>query len=251
MTEKRNFGWKPDTPDKRDLKYKLCKAVKLPSIVDLRLKCSPVEDQGDLGSCTANAAAGAFEYLEIKNNVPFFDMSRLFLYYNTRVIEKTVNYDSGAENRNTIKALVKYGCCSEKNWAYVEKKYKTKPSDKCYNEAAKRKIESYYRLSSLQNMKTCLAEGYPFIFGMSVYTSFCSEEIENTGIVDLPKSNEDLEGGHAVLAVGYNDKTQRFIVRNSWGKEWGQKGYFTIPYEYVADTDLCDDFWTIRKGKGI
>ncbi|HZK71033.1 MAG TPA: C1 family peptidase [Clostridia bacterium] len=246
MVTKRIFGWKPDKPDFRDIKYKVVRAVKLPASVDLRDLLSPIEDQGNIGSCTAHAGVAALEYLENKNKVKFTDLSRLFVYYNTRVIEKTVSYDSGAEIRNTIKAMAKQGVCNEGMCPYIEKNYKKKPPASCYTDGIKRKILTYSRLTTLTDMKSCLASGFPFQFGFSVYSSFCSDKVAETGIVNLPTKRESLEGGHAVLAVGYDDSTQRFLVRNSWSAEWGMKGYFTIPYKYLTNSNLADDFWKIE-----
>jgi C1A family cysteine protease len=243
-----SYGWTPDLPDQRDYIYK--RAFKLfrltPKKVDLRSLCSPVENQGNLGSCTANAIAGALEFLEKKNKVSFVDMSRLFIYYNERVIEHSVDSDSGAMIRDGIKSLKKQGVCSEKSWPYIISKFTVKPSITCYKEALNHQITSYRRITTFEDMRQCLAEGFPFVFGFTVYESFESQTVAKTGIVNMPKSNESVLGGHAVLAVGYNDKDKRFIVRNSWGTRWGIKGYFTMPYDYLADRNLSDDFWTIR-----
>ena len=197
--------------------------------------CSPVEDQGNLGSCTANALAGALECLERKDKVSFIDLSRLFIYYNERVIEQSVSSDSGAMIRDGIKSLKKTGVCSEKKWPYVISKFAVKPNSACYKEALNHQITSYQRILTLDQMKSCLADGFPFVFGFTVYESFESPQVAKTGIVNMPKKNESVLGGHAVLAVGYNDKDKRFIVRNSWGTSWGMKGYFTMPYDYLAD----------------
>jgi C1A family cysteine protease len=245
------YGWIPDLPDHRDLLYSALRPTPpvLPEYVDLRPTCSAVEDQGNLGSCTGNALAGALEFLERKNKVAFIDLSRLFIYYNERVIEGTVKSDSGAMLRDGIKTLKKQGVCSEKKWPYVTSKFAVKPKPACYKEALEHQIMSYHRILNLDDMRTCLAEGFPFVFGFTVYESFESKEVTSTGIVNLPQPNERAVGGHAVLAVGYDDVEKRFMVRNSWGTDWGQKGYFTMPYEYVADRNLSDDFWTIRKGE--
>jgi C1A family cysteine protease len=131
----------------------------------------------------------------------------------------------------------------------VESKFKTKPVPACYKEAMDHQITSYYRILTIDQMRTCLAEGFPFIFGFTVYESFESQEVARTGVVSMPKRNECALGGHAVLAVGYDDGKQTFIIRNSWGEDWGQKGYFTMPYKYLRDRNLSDDFWTIRRGE--
>jgi C1A family cysteine protease len=244
------YGWVPDLPDHRDMMYGVVRKIpaKLPPAVDLRRLCSPVEDQGDLGSCTGNALAGAVEFLEKKGKVPFVNVSRLFIYYNERVIEHSVNDDSGAMIRDGIKTLVKQGVCAEEKWPYVVSKFAAKPSPACYKEALAHQVTAYARLQTLNEMRACVAEGYPFVFGFTVYESFESDKVARTGVVPMPnKSREKMIGGHAVLAVGYDDATKRFLIRNSWGSTWGMAGYFTMPYAYVADRNLSDDFWTIRR----
>ncbi len=243
----------PDLPDQRDYLFGAIYKIpaKLPASVDLRAQCPPVEDQGNLGSCTANALAGALEFLELKDKVSFVDLSRLFIYYNERVIEHTVNSDSGAMLRDGIKTLAKQGVCPEPMWPYVISQFTKKPTASCYKNAADHQITSYQRLLTVDEMRACLAEGYPFVFGFTVYESFESATVARTGTVNMPKPGEKVLGGHAVVAVGYNDKQKRFIVRNSWGTGWGQKGYFTMPYAYLDDRKLSDDFWTIRRGELI
>jgi C1A family cysteine protease len=243
------YGWLPDVPDNRDHMYGAVHKVpkKLPPKKDLRLFCSPVEDQKDLGSCTANALAGALEFLMNKDKIAFVDMSRLFIYYNERVIEHSVKTDSGAMIRDGIKTLAKQGACSESNWPYNIAKFAAKPPKKCYTEALNYQILSYARINTVDEMRTCIADGFPFIFGFAVYDSFETQKVAKTGIVDMPKPGENMLGGHAVLGVGYDDKSKRFIVRNSWGTDWGKKGYFTMPYDYLKNRNLADDFWTIRR----
>ncbi|MFA5389289.1 MAG: C1 family peptidase [Candidatus Omnitrophota bacterium] len=255
---KRSFGWVPDRPDQRDYLYSAIRpVVRLPAKTDLREFCSIVENQGMLGSCTANALAGNLEYLDkrgLSDSVSrrrrltesdYTDVSRLFIYYNERVLENTVDYDSGASLRDGIKTLRKHGACWEKTWPYLIERFTRKPSKKCYLEAKKHRIESYHRINSLPEMLSCLAEGYPFVFGFTVYESFQSQAVAKTGIAHMPRKKEKALGGHAVLAVGYNQKDKRFLVRNSWGTKWGKDGYFTMPYEYLET--LSADFWTIRK----
>jgi C1A family cysteine protease len=137
----------------------------------------------------------------------------------------------------------------EKIWPYVISKFAVKPSAACYKEALKRQITSYHRILTLDEMRACLADGFPFVFGFTVYESFESQDVARTGVVQMPQPTERSLGGHAVLAVGYDDVQKRFIVRNSWGTGWGQKGYFTIPYNYLANRNLADDLWTIRRGE--
>ncbi len=167
-------GWIPDYPDQRDFLYAdLRRAVAPPPpSVDLRAEMSPVEDQGQLGSCTANALAGALEFLEIKNGQPYVDLSRLFIYYDERVIEHTVATDSGAMIRDGVKTLAAQGVCSEKKWPYVISTFTKKPTPACYAEAKKHMIRTYHRILTLDEMRGCLADGFPFVFGFTVYESF-------------------------------------------------------------------------------
>lgn len=178
-------------------------------------------------------------------------MSRLFIYYNERVIINTVDSDSGAMLRDGIKTLVKQGVCDEGLWPYDTKKFSAKPSSKCYRDAENHQVTSYRRILNVREMKTCLAEGFPFVFGFMVYESFETREVARTGVVRMPGKGEAALGGHAVMAVGYDDSSARFLVRNSWGLGWGMKGYFTMPYPYLESRELSDDFWTIRAGEGF
>ncbi len=250
-TPQRHFGWKPDLPDHRDHLYAAPARIttKLPSSVDLRKLCPPVYDQGQLGSCTANAIGAAVQFEQMKQNKKAFIPSRLFIYYNERSLEHTIPIDNGAQIRNGIKTVNKLGVCSETLWPYDDgkKTFIEKPNSKCYTEALKNQVVSYQRLTqSLVQMKGCLAAGYPFVFGFTVYDNIYSDKVTKTGKLNLPGPKDAMEGGHAVMAVGYDDKEQRFIIRNSWGKDWAMKGYFTMPYAYVTDNNYSDDFWTIR-----
>jgi len=246
MKHVQSYGWIPDRPDHRDFLYSaIAPKVKLPLKVDLRSECSSIENQGHLGSCTANALAGNLQFLEKVSGQTYKDVSRLFIYYNERAIEGTVGFDSGAMIRDGIKALVKDGVCPESSWPYDISKFTRKPPALCYKEGLKHRIVSYHRLQTLGEMLNCLAEGFPFVFGFTVYESFESLKVAQTGIVPMPKKFERALGGHAVMAAGYDQKQKRFIVRNSWGPEWGQAGYFTMPYSYFET--LADDFWTIRQ----
>jgi C1A family cysteine protease len=245
----KRYGWTPDYPDHRDYMYAAPMEVlkKLPTRVDLRLQCPSVYDQGDLGSCTANAIAAAMEFDRKKQNLSDFVPSRLFIYYNERAMEGTINSDSGAQIRDGIKCAAKLGACPENEWSYDISKFAMRPPSGCFQDALKDRAVLYKRLvQNLNQFKGCIASGYPFIFGFSVYDSFESQEVAQTGIVTMPQSSEKLVGGHAVLAVGYDDGQQRFMVRNSWGPKWGMEGHFSMPYAYLTDNNLSDDFWTIR-----
>jgi len=246
MRKIKKYGWIPDLPDQRDFLFSAPR-LKLPKKVDLRAGCPAVYNQGELGSCTANAIGAAHQFGQIKQKATDFVPSRLFIYYNERVIINTVNEDSGAMIRDGIKTVAKQGVCPETDWPYIVTQFTKKPPKPLYKEALNHQALSYHRLShNLNQMKGCLASGYPFVFGFSVYESFESETVAKTGRVPLPKPGESMLGGHAVLAVGYDDAKKSFIVRNSWGPTWGQKGYCLMPYPYLTTPDLADDFWTIR-----
>jgi C1A family cysteine protease len=249
------YGWIPDLPDARDHLYAAPPAIlsALPPKKDLRPQCPPVYDQGQLGSCTGNAIAGALQFERMNQKLHAAELvpSRLFIYYNERVIEHTAPQDSGAQIRDGIKSVAKQGACFESGsnaWSYDIAKFATKPSLGCYDAAKLDKAVQYTRLvPNLAQLKGCLASGYPFAFGFTVYESFESQQVASTGIVPMPNlATEQVLGGHAVLAVGYDDSQQRFTVRNSWGSGWGQGGYFLMPYAYLIDHNLADDFWTIR-----
>jgi C1A family cysteine protease len=207
----------------------------------------PVYNQGNVGSCTGNALGGAVEYDD--NG---FHPSRLFIYYNERYLEGTVRQDSGAYLIDGIKSLEKYGVCSENTWPYIESRFAQKPSPVAYTEALKHKIivnsvvssdnpETEISTVNLNLIKQHLAAGYPCAFIFIVYDSF--ESLQAPWILDLPQPEEQVQGGHAILCVGYDDNKEYetrngtkkgcFIIRNSWGAEWGENGYFYMTYDFI------------------
>jgi C1A family cysteine protease len=242
-------GWICDLPDHRDLPYFPSNELlqKLPSRIDLSEQCPPVYDQGSLRSCTANAIAAAIEFERKKQNLSSLMPSRLFIYYNEREIEGTVNIDNGAQIRHGIKSVAKQGWCPEGEWPYDITKFAVKPPPACYQNAIKEKVIKYSRLKhDLNHMKSSLASGQPFVFGLVIYESFLTLEVARTGIVPVPEKSEKPHGGHAMLAVGYDDSQQSFIARSSSSSKWGIKGYCMMPYSYLTNSNLADDFWQIK-----
>lgn len=243
----RKFGWKHDPEDHRDFKFKVSAPKQLPPLVDLRSLCPPVYDQGELGSCTANALNAAYQFEEMKQGKENFMPSRLFVYYNERAIEGTINEDAGAAIRDGIKTLVKDGVCPETMWDYIPRKFSIKPSAECYDAALNNQVLAYMSIDkTLRDIKECLSDGYPVVFGFTIFESFMSGDVSKTGIMSMPRPNEEKNGGHAIMAVGYDDSKEAFIIRNSWGTGWGLNGYFYMPYGYITEPELSADFWTIR-----
>ncbi|HET9402687.1 MAG TPA: C1 family peptidase [Candidatus Acidoferrales bacterium] len=253
-SEHGGYGWVRDLPDTRDFLYAapLIRFPQgLPPSVDLRSACPPVYDQGQLGSCTGNGIAAAIEFDQRKQGTKEFMPSRLFIYYNERVMEGTVTHDSGAQIRDGIKSVATLGAPPETDWPYDIQKFAQQPPSAAYANAKQDLVSSYSRVAqNATQMEGCLAEGYPFVFGFSVYESFESDEVANTGMVPMPSSGEQMMGGHCVVAVGYNDAKRLFTIRNSWGTGWGVKGYCFMPYEYLLTPHLANDFWTIRSVTG-
>lgn len=251
---KRRYGWRPSLPDHRDMEYRFSgeavqKAVALDH-VDLSPQMPPPYNQGELGSCTSQAVAGLLQYDEIaQKKADTTTPSRLFIYYNERALDpmSSVSEDTGSSIRMGIKAVRTYGFCDESLWPYNPKNFAVEAPHTVYLAAKSERITNYGHVPQvLGQMQSALAAGHPIAFGFSVYESFQSDAVADSGVVPMPRRREALLGGHAVACVGYDNPTQRFIVRNSWGSDWGQNGYFTIPYAYLLNTNLADDFWLIN-----
>jgi C1A family cysteine protease len=244
------YGWVRDLPDARDFAYAATLTrfpQGLPPAVDLRSECPPVYNQGQLGSCTGNGIAGVIEFDQMKQGLKPFVPSRLFIYYNERVMEGTVDQDAGAQIRDGIKSVATLGAPPETLWPYNISKFKDAPPAKVYAVAKSDLVTTYARVpQNLTQMQGCLAEGYPFVFGITVYESFESTQVAATGVVPMPSPAEKVIGGHCIVAVGYENATRRMIIRNSWGTDWGQGGYCTLPYEYLLNAQYASDFWTVR-----
>ena len=238
------YGWKRDIPDIRDLDFPVPEMGKLPVAIDLRPDCPPVYDQGALGSCTANAISAHLDFNRHKQGEPFISPSRLFIYFNERLADGDTQSDGGSSIRESAKTVAAQGACPESEWEYDISKFAETPSDSCYIDAVKYEALKYYRLNqSEQLMKACLAQGFPFVCGISVYESFQ----ESNGDVPMPAMSESLLGGHAILIVGY--EADSWLFRNSWGTVWGDSGYGTLPKDYLFQPDLSDDRWTLRQVK--
>ena len=248
------YGWLRDLPDARDYLYAaplLRYPQGLPTSVDLRSECPPVYDQGQLGSCTANGIAGAIEFDQAKQGNKEFTPSRLFIYYNERVMEGTTSQDAGAQVRDGIKSVATLGAPPETDWPYDPTEFAVKPPPAAYADAMQDLVSAYMRVTqNIAQMQGCLAEGYPFVFGFTVYESFESQAVANTGIVPMPASGEKSIGGHCVVAVGYDATKRLFFIRNSWGTGWGLNGYCMMPFEYLLTPQLASDFWTLRSVTG-
>ena len=241
--KKLTLQWVRDVKDTRDYIYPST-GVKVGNYVDLRSHCSPIENQGNLGSCTGQAIAGAIELINKRNKKPT-DISRLFIYYYERLLLGTVNYDSGAYIRDGIKSVNRYGASLERLWPYLINKFRQQPVNEAIVDAAKRKVTRYERILDHTGCLDALNNGYPIVIGFDVYSSFMN--INHTGVMKYPnKRRERLLGGHAVLIVGYDLANQRYIVRNSWGTSWGERGYFYMPFSVIQDTSMSSDFWIIK-----
>lgn len=246
------LGWKPSLPDIRNYAYRLTRpAAPLPDHVDLRGEMPPIGDQGQLGSCTAWAATAVYRHGMIRGGLGDFDPSELAQYYWSRLAEHTQREDAGATITDAVKVLAKIGMAPESAWPYIVSHFDIPPI-RSVRALAKQHMAIQYETVdgvSLAALRGVLADGFPVVFGASVYESFEGDAVGHTGHVPMPRTTEGLLGGHAMVLVGYQDATQEFVVRNSWGTGWGDHGYLYMPYRYVTSTQLCGDFWIIRQVK--
>ncbi len=241
-------GWKNSLPDFRDYKMGVTvPATALPPSADLSSDIDWMYDQSKENSCTCNCGSSLFRFVEKKDKQNIIAPSRNFLYYNVRTIEGDVNKDGGADVRTVLKSLASTGVCSEDVWGYSPQTVLTRPPQTAYDLAVHNKANVYMAVEQTRAaLQGCLASGYPFIFGFSLYQSFDSIWVANGGKVPMPDDSERMIGGHAVMAVGYDDNSHYYKVMNSWGNRWGDHGYFYFPYAYMENFDLTDDIWTLR-----
>lgn len=249
---KRQYGWHPSKPDHRDSAYGYALTAMpraMPKAVDLRGHDNPIYDQMNLGSCVSNGVGDLWEFALRHAGKQHPLPSRLFIYYNGRDFEGSTQYDAGMEVRDGLKALAAYGCCDESLYPYLTdaKTFTQKPPKKVYDAAVKHKAITYHPVYlSLFQMQHCLASGFPLTLGFTVYESFESQAVARTGIVPMPSGHESTVGGHAVVVMGYDNAASHFIVRNSWGTGWGDKGYCYFPYDYLTNYNLASDGWMVR-----
>lgn len=243
------YGLIKSKVDHRDFKFIRSSNIQLPlpPIFDLRPVLPQVYDQGDIGSCTCNATAAAYEYQNDRQQEGDFMPSRLFLYANVRLLEGTpLAEDSGAQIRDVFKCLNIQGVCAETIWPYLD--FTAIPSAEAYQEALLHEAIKYESISQdINDLKMAIMIG-PVVIGISVYDSFESDEVASSGIIPIPNTgSENLLGGHAVCLCGWDDSKNCFILRNSWGTSWGINGYAYIPYDYILDDNLTSDLWLIQQ----
>lgn len=246
---KRRYGWRPDLPDHRDDVFGVAPHLflDLPALLDLRPDCPPVYDQLDTQSCTGNAGAFLVHFDLLREHGISAAPSRLFPYYNARLLEEAEDVDGGASFRDIFRGLAQKGICSEERWPFDPDKVTTRPSDEAYADAAQMLISKYSRVfQSADLIRVILSQGLPVGCGISVYESLESDQVASSGVIPLPGPDESRLGGHAIALVGADHKRQMFFVRNSWGDRWGMDGYAEIPYPYILRHDLARDFWMIQ-----
>ena len=251
----KSFGWKNSIPDHRDNLFKFAPKLteaQLPPKADLRSPIDWMYDQGNEGSCTAQSSSSVVRFERKLEKLPEIDPSRNFLYWCERNLEGDVATDSGAQIRTAMKVLNQTGICHESLWGYGPSTLFATPAKAAYIDAAKNIVSQYNSIDqNHSDLRACLADGHPFVFGFAVYDSFMTDAVTNTGVVPMPTTDEKQKGGHAVMAVGYDDASRMYIVMNSWSAKWGDKGYFYMPYAYMEDPNLSADFWTIRGFKSV
>jgi C1A family cysteine protease len=201
-----------------------------------------------LNSCSANALAAALRFDEIKQRRRAPEPSRLFIYFNERVVSKVVDDDVPVSLRDGYRTIATFGACPESMWPYEVRRFRRQPTPACYRAGKRHTAIEYYRIArAISHLCACLASSFPFVFAIAVHKSLLSREVKRTGIIPVPTRRDRFVGGHAVLAVGYDESRRVFIIRNSWGPGWGDHGYGYMPYRFISSSALSWDFWTMRR----
>lgn len=244
----RYLGWRPSLPRHGRAMFASPLAMTaLPDAVDLRDRCPPVFDQGQLGSCTAQALCAAVQFDRMRQNMTDAErpLSRLHLYWMERAIEGSTAWDAGAQGYDGITALRETGVCFEDLWPYDISRFAVNPPPACFQDGH-RIGEALQLTQDIYQLRGCLAAGFPFNFGFTAYEELDSDAVAKSGDLPMPQATSQILAGHEVQAVGYDYPSRRFLVRNSWGDRWGMDGYFWMPFEYLLRPDLSRDFDTIR-----
>lgn len=247
----RNYGWRRDLPSPflPQHEHLPLMAAPIQPMSDHRPSWPDCYDQGPLGSCTGNGLGGAVHYvLRQSKAVPDSWLpARLFIYYNERAREGTIQSDAGAAISDGVKVIQHQGVPDEKLCPYIVSRFTQRPSQAAYNAALKHRALSVGRVRQTHaDLRTALSQGYNIVFGFSVFESFESDSVAASGFVPMPTASEELLGGHCAVLVGHNDTTKRYIMRNSWGKAWGIDGYCEMPYDYIEDPELASDFTIVK-----
>lgn len=246
----RVYGWKRDLPDHRDRLHAHLTTGDIPNYSDLRSQLPEVWDQGQLGACTAFAACAVICAARQRQGLPYIEPAQLHYYYAERSIDPQgyVREDSGSSLRIAGKVSAKFGMSESKFWPYDISRFAQRPPKSAYVNALTHRALSYAKVPQTHDdFRRALAEGYPVMFGFSVYESFESDHVRDTGIVPLPDVHEEFLDGHAVVLCGHDDTRNRYTVRNSWSSSWGDKGYCYMPYAYVESPSLASDFWIVKQ----
>ena len=249
MKPKSKFtGHIPDIPDDRDHRIPLV-MCDFRTGTNLRRYCPPIYNQGELGCCVGFATTLLHSFVQIKElKANPFRPSELYVYYHARLKEGTVDQDAGCQIRDAVKSMAGYGVCPEYMHSYLDyqKKFKIHPDNTSLIEGSKHRINKYINLHQTEGeILTILGLGFPIACAIQLYDSFESDKVASNGLVSLPTASEGCVGGHAVNIVGNIPEKRLFIMRNHWDTDWGDQGYFYLPYDYILNPNLTSDFWCV------